>query len=64
MGKERVQLAEDLKRAFATVYEQCSTEVRDKLKGSDGWAAIEANQSLHELINKIERICVGFDDHK
>ena len=25
---------------------------------------IEATQSLHDLINKIERICVGFDDHK
>ncbi len=25
---------------------------------------ISKNQSLHELIQKIERICVGFDAHK
>ena len=31
---------------------------------SKGWGAGETNKSLHDLINKIERICVGFDDHK
>ncbi len=25
---------------------------------------MQRKQSLHELITKIERICVGFDDHK
>ena len=28
------------------------------------WDTVQNNQSLHQLILKIERICVGFDDHK
>ena len=39
-------------------------KVRDKLEPSDGWETLKANQSLHELVLKIERICVGFDNHK
>ncbi len=46
------------------MYSQCAEEVRDKLKSSDDWERIQKAQSLHELIAKIEKICVGFDDHK
>ena len=49
---------------FVAVYDQCSQEVKDKLKAADDWEATQQKQSLHKLINKIERICVGFDDHK
>ena len=38
--------------------------MRDKLESSDGWETVQTDQSLHELILKIERICVSFDDHK
>jgi hypothetical protein len=38
--------------------------VRDKLDASDDWECTQREQSLHELISKIECICVGFDDHK
>ena len=38
--------------------------MRDKLKSRDDWERIQKTQSLHELIAKIEKICVGFDDHK
>ena len=57
-------MAESLKKGYATVYGQCLQEVKDKLKGAEGWATTQKEQSLHNLINKIERICVGFDDHK
>jgi len=63
-AKRRLKLSESLKKGYATVYDQCSQEVRDKLKGTDDWESIQKDQSLHELINKIERICMGFDDHK
>ena len=53
-----------LKKGFATIYDQCLLEVRDKLEASDEWNRVQRDQSLHDLINKIERICVGFDDHK
>jgi hypothetical protein len=44
--------------------DQCSQEVQDKLELTDNWERTQKEQSLHELIQKIERVCVGFDDHK
>ena len=46
------------------VYDQCSLKVRDKLNASYDWDKTQREQSLHELITKIERICVGFEDYK
>ncbi len=39
-------------------------EVKDKLEATNDWKATQRDHSLHELISKIERICVGFNDHK
>ena len=39
--------------------------MQDKLKATKDWeTVVKKEQSLHELISKIECICVGFDDHK
>ena len=38
--------------------------MRDKLEVSDDWERMQREQLLHDLIGKIKRICVGFDDHK
>jgi hypothetical protein len=46
------------------VYEQCSREVKEKLENTENWEAIQREQCLHSLIQKIKHICVGFDDHK
>ena len=64
IAKRKAKLDNALKKGFTTVYDQCSLEVRDKLEASDEWDKVQREQSLHNLINKIERICVGFDDHK
>ena len=64
VAKRRQKLEAALKKGYATVYDQCSQEVRDKLKGLKNWENVESDQSLHELIKRIEKICVGFDDHK
>ncbi len=64
IAKRRLKLQDSLKKGYATVYDQCSQEVCDKLEGTEDWERTQRNQSLHELIQKIERICVGFDDHK
>jgi hypothetical protein len=53
-----------LMKVFATVYEQCSREVKEKLENIKNWEAIQREQCLHSLIQKIKRICVGFNDHK
>ncbi len=62
--KRRRNLEELLKKGYATVYDQCSQEVRDKLKTTKDWETVQKEQSLHNLITKIEKICVGFNDHK
>jgi hypothetical protein len=38
--------------------------MRDKLEAVDNWEKTQRDQSLGMLIQKIERICVGFNDHK
>jgi len=64
VAKRRQKLEESLKKGYATVYDQCSQEVRDKLKATKNWENVQSEQSLHELIKRIEKICIGFDDHK
>ncbi len=46
------------------VYDQCLQEVQDKLESTGDWERTQKEQSLHELIQKKEQPCVGFDDHK
>ncbi len=37
IAKRKAKLDSALKKGFATVYDQCSLEVRDKLEASDDW---------------------------
>jgi len=64
IAKRRLKLQDSLKKGYATIYDQCLQEVRDKLEAMDDWDKTQRDQSLHELIQKIERKCVGFDNHK
>jgi hypothetical protein len=64
IAKRKTKLDNALKKGFATVYDQCSLKVRDKLEVSNAWDKTQQEQLLHILISNIERICVGFDDHK
>ncbi len=64
IAKRKVKLDNAPKKEFVTVYDQCSLEVRDKLEASNDWDRVQREQLLHDLISKIKRTCVGFDDHK
>jgi hypothetical protein len=64
VAKRRQKLEDSLKKGYATMYDQCSQEVRDKLKATRDWETLQATQSFDELIRRMEKICVGFDDHK
>ncbi len=64
IAKRKAKLDNALKKEFATVYNQCSRKVRDKLEASNDWDKTQREQSLHNLISKIKRIYVGFDNHK
>ena len=46
------------------MYKQCSQEVKEKLESSKEWEKTQKEQCLHELIQKIKLICIGFDNHK
>ena len=58
-----MKLAESLKKGYATIYYQCSEAVKE-IHATEDWDKMQQEQLLHDLICKIERICVGFDDHK
>jgi hypothetical protein len=64
VAKRQQKLRESLKKGFTTVYEQCSREVKEKLENTKNWEGIQREQCLNSLIQKIECICVGFNDHK
>jgi hypothetical protein len=64
VAKKCWNLEELLKKGYATMYDQCLQEVQDKLKMMKDWETMQKEQSLHNLITKFEKICIGFDDHK
>ena len=64
IAKRQQKLQESLKKGYLTVYGQCSQVVRDKLKSTENWELMQKEQSLHDLISEVEKICVGFDNHK
>ena len=64
IAKRHLKLKDSLKKGYATVYDQCLQEVQDKLKLMDNWEKMQREQSLHKLIQKIDWVCMGFDDHK
>ncbi len=64
IAKRKAKLDNVPKKGFATVYNQCSLDVRDKLEVSNDWDKTKREQLLHDLISKIKRICIGFNNHK
>jgi hypothetical protein len=64
VAKRWQKLEDALKKGFAMVYNQCSQEVHDKLENTIDWDKMQKEQFLDKLIQKIERICVGIDNHK
>ncbi len=63
IAKQRARLNSTLKKGYAMVWDQCSQQVCDKLKASKDWEHMQREQLLHKLITKMERICMGFNDH-
>jgi len=55
VAKRRQKLEESLKKGYATVSDQCSQEVRDKLKATRDWETLQVTQSLDELIKRIKK---------
>ena len=64
IANRRLKLEDALKQGYRMILHQCLQEVKDKLKVSNDWEQVQCNQSLHKLIQRVERICIGFNDHK
>ena len=64
IAKRRQNLREGLMRTYALLWEQCSPSVQGKLKGEEGWATVDTNKNPVELIQRLKRVCCGFDAHK
>jgi hypothetical protein len=64
VAKRRQKLRESLLKGYTMVYGQCLQGVRDKLKASKNWEMMQQEQLLDEIISQVEKICIGFDDHK
>ncbi len=62
--KRKAKLDCAMKKGYVTIRDQCSQEIHDKLEISNERDWIQWEQSLHNLIAKIERTCIGFNHHK
>jgi hypothetical protein len=64
IAKQRARLVSALKKGYATAWNQCSQQVHAIFKANEDWEHVQCKQLPHKFITKIERICVGFDNHK
>ena len=62
--KEQKRLDNEIGQLYDEMWEQCSIELKAKLKGEDGFTAMETARDPLELRNRIKRICCGFEVHK
>ncbi len=50
VAKRRLKLVKSLKKGYATVYNQCSDMVKEKLEGTEDWVKTQQEQMLYDLI--------------
>jgi hypothetical protein len=49
---------------YSILYDQCSEEVKDKIKAAANFEEIDRQKQVHRLIQVIQRVCMGFEDHR
>ena len=59
LGKRIMKLDSNMKKGFATMYDQCSEAVKLYLETVDNWDRIDCDQSVQDLMKAIQKICVG-----
>ena len=64
VAKRRSSLEEGLKRQYAVLTGQCSPAVIGRLKGEAGWEQVDQDKNPVVLVQRIRRVCCGFDAHK
>ena len=64
IAKRRQSLQDGLRRTFALLLNQCDTTVLRRLKGEDGWEQVEQDRNPVVLVQRLRRVCCGFDTHK
>jgi len=62
--KDQKKLDNELGQLYDEVWEQCSVELKAKLKGEQGFSAMDTAPNSLELRNRIKKMCCGFEAHK
>ena len=62
--KDRKKLDNELGQLYDEMWEQCSVELKAKLKGEQGFGTMETARNPLELRNRIKKVCCGFKSHK
>ena len=62
--RRQQKLKIEIGQLYDELWEQCSLELRAKLKGEEGFAAAQSAHNPLELRNRIKGICCGFASHK
>jgi hypothetical protein len=57
VAKRQQKLEESLKKGYATVYDQCSQEVRDKLKATKDWNMVHGAVAARTCQKNREHLC-------
>ena len=62
--KHQAKLESKLGQLFDELWDQCSPELKAKLKGEDGFTHVDTARDPLQLHNCIKRVCCGFEAHK
>ncbi len=62
--KKQDKLSNVITQLYDELWEQCSLELKAKLKGEVGFDAVETARDPLELRNRIQRVSCGFEAHR
>ena len=62
--RKQDKLTDVIMQLYDEMWEQCSIELKAKLKGEVGFEAVETARDPLELRNRIQRVCCGFEAHR
>ena len=62
--KHKGLLQENIQKAYSLILGQCTKLMKSKLKSSDQWATISAEQNVLKLLAEIKSITFKFEDQK
>ena len=62
--RKQDKLADVIMQLYDEIWEQCSLELKAKLKGEEGFEAVGTTRDPLQLRSRIQRVCCGFEAHR